>query len=164
MCYLCYNENVNNFIADGVVIVLFTKILVAYDGSNLSKKALEKAVALVQETNASHDVLLEIIHVYHYPSVMGTPYFVDTSTSPFIIEQAKQVIDEAKALVPPTLPVKYVLLQGAPAVTILQYAEDKKHDLLITGSRGLSTIREFFLGSVSHYIVQNAKVPVLIVK
>ncbi|NHN28435.1 universal stress protein [Paenibacillus agricola] len=144
--------------------MLFTKILVAYDGSNLSKKALEKAVALIQETNALQHVQLEIIHVYHYPSVVGTPYFVDTSSRPLIIEQAKEVIDEAKASIPPNLPVKYVLLQGPPAATILQYAEEKQHDLLITGSRGLSTIREFFLGSVSHYIVQHAKVPVMIVK
>jgi nucleotide-binding universal stress UspA family protein len=144
--------------------MLFTKILVAYDGSNLSKKALQKAVSLVEESNVSQGMTLEIIHVYHYPSVVGTPYFIDTSTSPILIEQAKQVIDNAKTYVPSTLPVKYVLLQGAPAATILQYAEEKQHDLIITGSRGLGTIREFFLGSVSHYIVQNAKVPVLIIK
>jgi nucleotide-binding universal stress UspA family protein len=148
-----------------VIIVLFTKILVAYDGSNLSKKALEKAVSLAQdESNVSHAPLLEIIHVYHYPSVAGTPYFVDTSASPYIIEQAKTVIEEAKTFVPVTLTVKYVLLQGPPAATILNYAEEKHHDLIVTGSRGLGTIREFFLGSVSHHIVQNAKVPVLIVK
>jgi nucleotide-binding universal stress UspA family protein len=32
------------------------------------------------------------------------------------------------------------------------------------GSRGLGAIREFFLGSVSHNVVQNSKVPVLVVK
>jgi nucleotide-binding universal stress UspA family protein len=148
-----------------VITVLFTKILVAYDGSNLSKKALEKAVSLVQEqSNVSHAPILEIIHVYHYPSVTSTPYFVDTSASPYIIEQAKTVIEEAKGFVPSPLPAKYVLLQGPPAATILRYSEEKQHDLIVTGSRGLGAIREFFLGSVSHYIVQNAKVPVLIVK
>ncbi|WP_091169914.1 universal stress protein [Paenibacillus sp. 1_12] len=145
--------------------MLFTKILVAFDGSNLSKKALEKAVSLVQEENHISQVRqLDIIHVYHYPSVASTPYFVDTSASTYIIEQGKTIIEEAKAYVPSTLSVKYVLLQGAPAATILQYAEEKHHDLIITGSRGLGPIREFFLGSVSHHIVQNAKVPVLIVK
>jgi nucleotide-binding universal stress UspA family protein len=148
-----------------VIKVLFTKILVAFDGSNLSKKALEKAVSLVQEqTRISQAPHLDIIHVYHYPSVASTPYFVDATASTYIIEQGKAIIEEAKSFVPAELSVKYVLLQGPPAATILQYAEEKHHDLIITGSRGLGPIREFFLGSVSHHIVHNAKVPVLIVK
>ncbi|WP_256711219.1 universal stress protein [Paenibacillus sp. FSL H7-0331] len=37
-------------------------------------------------------------------------------------------------------------------------------DLIVIGSRGLNAISEFILGSVSHNVVQHAKIPVLVVK
>jgi nucleotide-binding universal stress UspA family protein len=57
-----------------------------------------------------------------------------------------------------------VLLKGiSPAYVILNHAREHGCDLIIMGSRGLTGIKEF-LGSVSHTVVQNSQVPVLIVK
>ncbi len=142
-------------------MMLFSKILVAYDGSNLSKQALKRAVELVQEQSHSlHPPRLEIIHVYAVPAFIGSEYAVNGN----YIEAAEATIEEAKALVPSTLNVKYTLTRGQPAHTILAHAEEIGCDLIVMGSRGLGKIREFFLGSVSHNVVQQAKVPVLIVK
>ena len=140
--------------------MLFAKILVAYDGSNLSKKALNKALQL------SGDSLLEVIHVYNFPSfVFGEAYITaPVTTNMQYAEHAQQVLDEAKSLVFPTSNVAYELRQGDAARTILDYAEETKADLIVIGSRGLGGIREFVLGSVSHNIVQHSKIPVLVVK
>ncbi|MOA44126.1 Stress response protein NhaX [compost metagenome] len=56
------------------------------------------------------------------------------------------------------------MLQGSPADVILKYAKSHDNDVIVIGSRGLGTIREFVLGSVSHNVVQNAKIPVLVIK
>jgi nucleotide-binding universal stress UspA family protein len=144
-------------------MMLFSKILVAYDGSNLSKKALDKAVKLVQEeSDVSNAPRLEVVHVYSYPIVAGNDYVVANQAT--YLDYAESVIEEAKEMIPSTLQVKFVILQGQPAYSVLHYVEENNIDLIVMGSRGLGTIREFFLGSVSHNIVQNAKVPVLIVK
>ncbi len=56
------------------------------------------------------------------------------------------------------------LLQGSPAEVILKYAKQHDVDVIVIGSRGLGGIREFVLGSVSHNVVQSARIPVLVVK
>eukprot|EP00919_Chromeraceae_sp_WS-2016_P059883 GHVR01142330.1.p1 GENE.GHVR01142330.1~~GHVR01142330.1.p1 ORF type:complete len:175 (-),score=20.54 GHVR01142330.1:186-710(-) len=43
-------------------------------------------------------------------------------------------------------------------------AEHLHADMLVVGCRGLGSFRRFFLGSVSKYIVEHAKLPVMVVK
>ncbi|GLI09429.1 universal stress protein UspA [Paenibacillus tyrfis] len=140
----------------------FQKVLVAFDGSELSVKALQKAVAITQEDSAE----LIVIHVYQSPVLAYGSAFV---TVPATLDQdyeeyARSVLKEAEGLTTGVSRVKHVLQQGQPAVTILEYAEENGVDLIIMGSRGLSGLREFVLGSVSHNVVQHSKVPVLVIK
>ena len=53
---------------------------------------------------------------------------------------------------------------GDPAAMILSIAEHEKVDFIVLGSRGLGTIREHMLGSVSHRVTTHAVCPTLIVK
>ncbi len=53
---------------------------------------------------------------------------------------------------------------GSPAVVILDFASANDIDLIIMGSRGLGIVKGVLLGSVSQYIVEQAKCPVLVVK
>lgn len=140
--------------------MLFSNILVAYDGSNLSKKALSKAVEIVQETAARNEPApkLEVLHIVQDISyVMGTAITIDPKITDKLVEEARQ-------LVPENVNVTWTVERGQPADAILKLAGDIGADVIIMGSRGLGPIRELFLGSVSHNVVQNAKVPVLIVK
>ncbi|MGI0060358.1 MAG: universal stress protein [Nitrosotalea sp.] len=45
-----------------------------------------------------------------------------------------------------------------------KFASDNKFDLIVMGSRGMSPIKELFLGSVSNAVIHKSKVPVLVVK
>jgi nucleotide-binding universal stress UspA family protein len=47
---------------------------------------------------------------------------------------------------------------------VVEYADREGVDLIVAGSRGLSTMKRVLLGSVSTGIVMHAKRPVLIVK
>lgn len=142
--------------------MLFKHILVAYDGSNHSKKALDKAIAFAESNMAEK---LSVVHVFNLQTfvigeaVMTTPVSADVKW----FEYAEEVVAEAKEKVK-HLNAEVTMLQGYPSKQILDYANSNGCDLLIMGSRGLGPIREIFLGSVSHNIVQQADIPVLIVR
>jgi nucleotide-binding universal stress UspA family protein len=141
----------------------FTNLLVAYDSSDLSKKALHYAYNLVKDHAAG---ILHVVHVYQFPTiVMGeamlpTPASVDQEYS----EQAEKILDEARRLLSGFPNTTYVLRQGQPPYELLEYAKEQGCDLIVMGSRGLGGIKEFLLGSVSHHVVQESRIPVLIVK
>ncbi|WP_172197340.1 universal stress protein [Saccharibacillus qingshengii] len=144
--------------------MLFSKILVAYDGSKASNKALDRAAAL---TKASPGAVLEVLHIYDYPR-----FFVGDGIAPVpgsvnkeFFDLAEQTVEEARRrLREAEVDARIEMRQGAPAVLILEYAKELDADLIVIGSRGLGAIREFVLGSVSHNVVQQARVPVLVVK
>ena len=60
--------------------------------------------------------------------------------------------------------MKIQLEFGNPAETIIEIAEKGNYDLIVVGSRGLSSVKRFFLGSVSDDISHHAKCSVLIVR
>jgi len=57
-----------------------------------------------------------------------------------------------------------VAIEGTPGHMIVEFVKQNDADLVVMGSRGLSGLKELFLGSVSHYVVQKAPCPVFIVK
>ena len=62
------------------------------------------------------------------------------------------------------LPVEARLRQGVPAEELLHAATDERADLVVLGSRGLSQVKAFLLGSVSDKVSHHAKCPTLIVR
>ena len=51
-----------------------------------------------------------------------------------------------------------------PAYDIEQFMKKYKHDMVVIGAKGKSTLKRIFLGSVSSYIVQTSKIPVTVIK
>ncbi len=60
--------------------------------------------------------------------------------------------------------VSAVVLAGDYANEILKQAEEKNTDMIIMGRRGLSTLKGFMTGSVSHKVSQRASCSVLTVR
>ncbi|CAH0275835.1 TRAP-T-associated universal stress protein TeaD [Peribacillus simplex] len=56
------------------------------------------------------------------------------------------------------------MLYGEPGSSIVYYANKEQFDLVIIGSRGLNSLQEMVLDSVSHKVVNRVKCPVLVVK
>jgi nucleotide-binding universal stress UspA family protein len=56
------------------------------------------------------------------------------------------------------------IVRGHPAEAIVQAAVREKADLIVMGSRGLTDVRAFLLGSVSRKVVMHADCPVLLIK
>ena len=59
--------------------------------------------------------------------------------------------------------LKEQILYGNPSEEILNFMKNKKFDIVIVGRRGVTKITGPSLGSVSNALVQNSKIPVLVV-
>ena len=128
-----------------------SKILVAIDGSESAEKALKYAVQLAKKHKAKVTLL----------NVQESKLF---SLKPKVIKEVgERVLSEAVAKVKGSN-VSTQLEFGNPAETIIEVAEKKNHDLIVVGSRGLSSVKRFLLGSVSDDVSHHAKCSVLIVR
>nr|WP_245605557.1 universal stress protein [Thermicanus aegyptius] len=147
---------------------LFKKILVAYDGSGPSKKALDVALGLVKEEPGTE---LYLVHIVKYEPVPANVYgelavaISQTNFQEAARKHGEEILQEAIDIASKEgLHGHSALIEGDPASSIIEYANEKKVDLIVMGNRGLSPFREFFLGSVSHRVTQMAETSVLIVK
>ncbi|MBM7567606.1 universal stress protein [Paenibacillus sacheonensis] len=141
----------------------YSNILVAYDGGLPSAKALDRAIDMVQHYP---EAKLTVLYVYSVAAVAvaDSMVVVPTSVQREQFVQAQELLAEAEARVAAVPFATAVLLEGSPGETIVDYANQHQCDLIVIGSRGLGAIREFVLGSVSHYVLQHTQLPLLVVK
>ncbi len=144
------------------------KILVATDGSPHALKAAKMAGEIAQ---FQPDASVTIVYVAHVPrdphtvTVYGVDFTPDVPLDAMIQKTAEPLLVETKkATGLPENRVTTEVLVGHPAEEICGLAHREGYDLVVTGSRGLSPIKEILLGSVSDRIAHCAHVPVLIVK
>ena len=74
------------------------------------------------------------------------------------------IVERAMEMVPEGVEKESFSDTGSPAVVGLDFAESNNIDLIVMGSRGLGVVKGVLLGSVSQYVVEQAKCPVLVVK
>ena len=140
--------------------MLITSILIPVDGSDHAEKALNYALNLAE----IHDAKVDIVTVVD--EVKLAPDWV-REYSEKLREQGEKVLTStfSKAVKEkPNLKVSKCLAEGYASEEILKCAEKGRHDLIVMGSRGMGLVRGLFLGSVSSRVVNQAEIPVLIVK
>jgi nucleotide-binding universal stress UspA family protein len=143
--------------------MLFKHILVPYDGSQPSAKALDKAIELARTDDASFLTVAHVINLQ--PIVLADMTLTQPdSYQEQVKEQGNKIIDKIKSIVGDLPHSKVVVLAGSPAEAIVDYAETADCDLIIMGSRGLSSLKEFMVGSVSHNVILHSHIPVMIMK
>ena len=138
------------------------KLLVAYDGSDGSRHALEMAASIAQVNKNAH---LELVYVVPIPLLnadqMAAFQILDMMMSDgedllaaATDELADDVVERTDTL----------LVTGTnPASELLRLAEQRGYDLIVVGNRGLSGFKEY-TGSVSHKVLAGSKIPVLVAK
>ena len=144
---------------------MFSKILVGVDGSPFAEKALRYAIDLAKMCHAKL-ILLHVLQRQFYalaPSEAGV-----MSTTVYVKEieaEGKDILSKAESnLKTEGIDYQSRLIQGVPAEEILKVAQSEKVDLIVLGSRGLTEVRAFLLGSVSDKVSHHAKCPTLIVR
>ncbi|HJJ29300.1 MAG TPA: universal stress protein [Methanocorpusculum sp.] len=141
---------------------MYSKILVALDGSEISKLAFSRALDLAKSDNA------ELHAVYVIESGIASPGPVDTTWELIyqrfenegraLMEELNVAADAAGVKVIPHVET------GHAGDTIVKTAKDIDCDLIVVGSLGKSKLDRLLLGSVSAHVVNYGKTNILIVR
>jgi nucleotide-binding universal stress UspA family protein len=140
------------------------KILLAVDGSDNSYQAVH---ALKYFSLAEQLTLLHALDVSKPAYPMMLPDVAEDLYK--TLEQSKRedgerLLDRVQSLLPMHAgPSTKHLRIGSPAEVIVSMAEEQKADLIVMGARGLGSIKERLLGSVSHRVLTLAPCATLIV-
>ena len=132
-----------------------SKILVAYDGSAPSGKAIDLARSIAAQ---DENVELLFVHVFKL-------YGMGTGAETVLLDEANRVLGDLRQIAEevPNKARAQMLKGSSPADLILKCAQDENCDLIIMGSRGQGGVKGY-LGSVSYAVVQGSPIAVLVAK
>lgn len=137
------------------------KILVPLDGSKNSVRGLEKAIAIARNCHAT------ITGVYAIYAPPHSEFHGISTVEKSLNIEIEKIFENAKTLSAQNgIVFKSKIIKGDIGFNIVKMANNKKEkfDMIVIGSRGRGSVKELFLGSVSHYVLHASKIPVLVVK
>lgn len=146
------------------------KILLATDGSDYSKAAIEE-LARMPFPNGTK---VRIVSAFENTPLITSSYASMgglaggyAETSEIVENLSENVLNKAAELLKkknPELSITTVAINGSPKHVILEEAEKAGADLIVVGSHGRGVIGRFLLGSVSQAVAMHAQCSVLIVR
>ena len=147
---------------------MIKSILVATDAS----PAANRALALAVEMAVKHEATLEIVHVIRDLQIpaslrgMAQVMSMAGARGDVMMFVAEQVLGDARerARAGGVGEVGTFVGKGDPAGAIIARAKQRKSDLIVLGTRGLSKTEGLLLGSVSRKVTNLCKMNCLIVR
>ena len=138
---------------------MLKRILVPIDGTEHSWRALEYACELVSYTRGSLVVMTVV-------SGRMKQHIVEFGSDCLYVQMGDEVLDAAHAFLSgKNIDCTYLLENDNDiAESILRAVDEQDCDGIVLGSRGMGVLEGLFRNSVSSVIVENANVPVTIVK
>jgi len=148
----------------------YKKIMVPFDGSKFSQKALEIAIEISKKFSASLYLItiIDISSVSPPGALLGSQKKMITKSLDIIKSAAKyeaeKILSEKASICKKNgADVHYEVLDGVPSDEILKLIKKWDVDLVVIGSQGLSGFSKIkALGSVSRRVSELASCPVLI--
>ena len=152
-------------------------IVVGTDGSDPANAAVRRATDL-----ASHEgARLHLVTAYHDPQILpvttvwtnepkgmidtGRPGGGPRPETVDLREVAESVLKSAaRDALSKGVEVQTHARKGHPADVIIEIAKQEQADLIVVGSRGLTGIQRYLLGSVSNKVSEHAPCSVMIVR
>jgi nucleotide-binding universal stress UspA family protein/nitrite reductase/ring-hydroxylating ferredoxin subunit len=118
---------------------LYSRILIATDGSATADRCARKGYELATALEASVDLVF-----------VGHP------------ATGKLITDDTVAVYAGDIETRVHILSGEPATTILRAADDLSADLVVVGNKGMTGARGFLIGSVPEKVLEAADRDVLL--
>ncbi|HAR05823.1 universal stress protein [Stutzerimonas stutzeri] len=141
------------------------RLLVAYDGSDNSKRALQYVVDLARDTGMA--LQIHVVNVQHEPIIYGeyvTSAMIDELNNS-LMAKSRSVLDEAAAMLQAGgLTCETHTQLGNVAEQINDAVKRLGCDTVVMGTRGLGSFTGLVLGSVASRVIHEVPVPVLLVK
>jgi nucleotide-binding universal stress UspA family protein len=132
------------------------KIVVGYDGSDASKRVLDRAAALANDQ--SNVVVIAVAEPYPRSGIT-----IPANRDRDEIRKCEQDLDNARRMLSSRgIHAETLLARGDPAEQLLDASKDA--DLLIVGRARLPRLKRLVLGSVSSKVVRDAPCDVLVVR
>lgn len=142
-----------------------TKIMVAYDESAYSKRALEWALAFQRRQGATVEVVAVLSPTSTLRVDEACPFDVLNVPENNLKTMVQKKLDELGAeCAARGHKVTPILLEGNVAESLLEQSIKGAADLIVAGTRGVGGFKGLLVGSVAHKLVSYAKIPVVIVK
>ena len=139
--------------------VRIKNILVPLDGSKNSVRGLTYAIDLAKQNNAT------ILGIHVMPTSLLHSAWRPSNLKEEMLKNAKHIINSArKHTEKEDIVFKEKILSGFPGSDIVKFANNKRNNVgtIVIGakSRGIS---KFVFGSVSNYVLNKTKAPVLVI-
>ena len=144
------------------VILVFSNILVAIDGSDAGQRALARAVEEAKIWNAK----LHVVYVVESGLFSSLPADNTVEIMFRVLEkEGKEALEKARSFatekgVAATTHIK----QGHAGSEIVTLALKEKSDLIVVGSHGKSQADRLLIGSVSTFVVTHSKATTMVVR
>ncbi|WP_369900107.1 universal stress protein [Bacillus manliponensis] len=139
---------------------MYQKILLAVDGSEHSLRATDEAIKIA---SLAKDCKVEVVFVADFSKAKSDVLHAQ-GREELELSRRKRIFPITEKLRLSDIAYESKILHGDPGPTIVDYANNGGFDLVVLGSRGLNTLQEMVLGSVSHKVAKRVHCPVLIVK
>lgn len=147
-------------------LIMYKKILVPIDGSDMSLLALDHACILAK----MFDSEIALISVYRHHSFMESSLSMIRPSTPENLEDilsahSKDIVNSGKLFVKGrgVDKVKGYIKKGQIAKQILAFSKNNEVELIVIGSHGQGDLSGYLLGGVSHKVAGLSNCPVLVV-
>jgi nucleotide-binding universal stress UspA family protein len=146
------------------------KILVATDGSEFSRAAIEKCCQMLSLENASIKIISvaeTVAPLATEPFAISAEYIQEMRTA--VVEQSEDFVADARKVIEErtggaNVELTTGVLSGNPARAVVEEAQNWGADLIVVGSHGYGFWGRIVIGSVSHAVINHAPCSVLIVR
>lgn len=135
---------------------MYEDILLPFDGSDGAAEALHHAAEIAHWADATIHVL------FVADTTRDSVTVVETQVVDALVQEGKDIVEEAEKTLN-TLGVDYDsdVVQGHPAPTIVEYAEQYEYDVIVMPTHGREGVSRYLIGSVTEKVIHLSSVPVL---
>lgn len=149
---------------------MYSKVLVAYDGTGCAELALREAIRMAEE--GSHLIVVAVADSKSLPVRVAKGEAADSGEAGFAaVEKSRTILElAARQLAARNLKAETMLVDLTEGVehnvarTILEEARNAQADLIVMGTHGRHGFKRFLLGSVAERVVRESCCPVLLVR
>ncbi|GAA3714759.1 universal stress protein [Salinicoccus jeotgali] len=137
---------------------MYKSILLAADGSDNSYRAAKEISKFHFE-----GTVVTILNVIAY-SDSKTDVLHGSNNRSLERERLAKISNITEYFEAENIAYEVLFEHGEPKETVVKVANSGDYDVVVLGTRGLNSLQEMMLGSVSHKVAKRAQIPVIIVK